>query len=62
VTFEAFNVVVVPFPFTDRSTTKRRSALVLSDAKVFNVLTSEISEYAEDWPIPFSVSSVSSVV
>ena len=35
-TFEAFEVVVVPFPFTDRTTTKRRPALVLSDAKAFN--------------------------
>ena len=31
-TFDAFGVVVVPFPFTDRNTTKRRPALVLSDA------------------------------
>ena len=35
-TFEAFDVVVVPSPFTDRTTTKRRPALVLSDADRFN--------------------------
>ena len=35
-TFEAFDVVVVPFPFMDRTTTKRRPALVLSDAETFN--------------------------
>ena len=31
-TYEPFAVVVVPFPFTDRETTKRRPALVLSSA------------------------------
>jgi mRNA interferase MazF len=30
VTCDAWEVVVVPFPFTDRATTKRRPALVLS--------------------------------
>ena len=34
-TCEPWQVVVVPFPFTDRATTKRRPALVLS-AKEFN--------------------------
>jgi mRNA interferase MazF len=36
VTFEPFHVVRVPFPFTDRSATKNRPALVLSDDAHFN--------------------------
>jgi mRNA interferase MazF len=36
VTFDAYDVVVLPFPITDRTTTKRRSAMVLSQAKTFN--------------------------
>ncbi len=31
--FKAFNVVAVPFPFTDRDATKRRPALVISNAR-----------------------------
>jgi mRNA interferase MazF len=34
--YSQFDVVVVPFPFTDSSTTKRRPALILSDAGTFN--------------------------
>ena len=34
--FDRFAVVRVPFPFTDRSATKNRPALVLSDAENFN--------------------------
>jgi mRNA interferase MazF len=37
VTYEQFAIVVVPFPFTDIAITKRRPALILSDAVVFNV-------------------------
>jgi mRNA interferase MazF len=35
---EQFEVVTVPFPFTDSSVTKRRPALVLSNAAAFNTL------------------------
>ena len=35
VTFDPLDVVVVPFPFTDRQATKRRPALVVS-SKAFN--------------------------
>ncbi len=34
-TFKAFDVVAVPFPFTDRDASKRRPALVISNA-LFN--------------------------
>lgn len=34
--YEQFDVVVVPFPFTDINATKRRPALILSDAIAFN--------------------------
>lgn len=35
--FDRFAVVRVPFPFTDSSATKKRPALVLSDAVSFDV-------------------------
>ena len=34
--YDAFDVIVVPFPFTDRDAIKRRPALVLSVAAAFN--------------------------
>ncbi|WP_280550119.1 MULTISPECIES: type II toxin-antitoxin system PemK/MazF family toxin [unclassified Halomonas] len=40
--FEAFDVVVVPFPFTDRNTTKRRPALVISSNEDFHRSTGQL--------------------
>ncbi len=52
-----YDVVVVPFPFTDRTTKKRRPALVLSDAETFNkqvgqsVMAMITSAKNSDWPL-----------
>lgn len=35
-TYEAYRVVVVPFPFSDKKVAKRRPALVLSNHETFN--------------------------
>jgi mRNA interferase MazF len=55
VNFEPFDVVVVPFPFTDKPTTKRRPALIVSSAG-FNaahdqlVLAMITTARQSDWP------------
>ena len=38
-TYKQFEVVVIPFPFTDSSVTKKRPALIISDATTFNKST-----------------------
>ena len=53
-TFEPLDVVVVPFPFTDRRATKRRPALIVSSAD-FNEAQAQsilamITSAASDWP------------
>jgi mRNA interferase MazF len=64
VTFEAFDVVVVPFPFTDKTTTKRRPALVISEAKAFNkpiahcVLAMITSAENSDWPLDIKIEDI----
>jgi mRNA interferase MazF len=54
VTFESLDVVVVPFPFTDRRATKRRPALIVSSAN-FNQaheqsILAMITSAGSDWP------------
>lgn len=66
VTCEAYDVIVVPFPFTDRTTSRRRPALVLSDAKVFNqqvgqsVLAMITSARNSDWPLDVEIEDLDS--
>lgn len=54
-TFERFDTVVVPFPFTDRRATKRRPAVMLTDASFAEatgnaVLAMITSAEQSDWP------------
>jgi mRNA interferase MazF len=65
VTFDRFAVVRVPFPFTDRATTKHRPALVLSDPVTFNapaghsVMAMITSEANPPWPLDCRVADLS---
>lgn len=64
--FNAFDVVVVPFPFTDKTTTKRRPALVLSDAQAFNLQVGQVvmamitSAKNSDWPLDIEIQDLDS--
>ncbi len=55
--YSAFDVVVVPFPFTDRRTQKRRPALILSKNEEFSekcghyVLAMITSQKNPAWPL-----------
>jgi len=57
VTYKPFEIVVVPFPFTDRKAYKRRPALILSDDNNFNklsghtVLAMITSQKNPAWPL-----------
>lgn len=63
-TYKLFDVVVVPFPFTDQNTEKRRPALVLSDRVNFNDLTQTCvlamitSAKNPDWPLDARIGSL----
>ena len=65
-TFNAFDVVVVPFPFTDKVTTKRRPALILSDAQAFNlqvgqaVMAMITSAKNSNWPLDIEIEDLDS--
>ena len=60
-TYEATDVVRVPFPFTDRDATKVRPALILSSAATFNdpaghsVLAMITSAKHSAWPLDVAI-------
>jgi mRNA interferase MazF len=64
VTFDRHAVVRVPFPFTDRTATKNRPALVLSDPVSFNapagysVMAMITSEDNAPWPLDCALSDL----
>jgi len=57
VIYNTFDVITVPFPFTDKASSKRRPALVLSDGTAFNntcqhsVLAMITSQQQVPWPL-----------
>ena len=63
-TYERFDVVVVPFPFTDRTAENRRPALVLSSAGDFNaptkhtVLAMITSVTEQSWALDVPISNL----
>ncbi|HSV91540.1 MAG TPA: type II toxin-antitoxin system PemK/MazF family toxin [Desulfobacterales bacterium] len=65
-TFERYAVVRVPFPFTDRTATKNRPALVLSAPEAFNtpaghsVMAMITSEGSAPWPLDCPVGDLTS--
>ena len=60
-TFKPFDVVVVPFPFTDSAKTKRRPALVLSGKGAFGknsghtVMAMITSAKNSPWPLDIKI-------
>ena len=62
--YRPFEVVVVPFPFTDRKADKRRPALILSDDIKFNklsghaMLTMITSQKNPDWPLDTTITGI----
>lgn len=59
--YKAFDVVRVPFPFTDRTASKNRPALVLSDENAFNtpaghsVMAMITSAANAPWPLDCTI-------
>jgi mRNA interferase MazF len=64
-TYKQFDVVIVPFPFTDRQSTKRRPALVVSDEGEFNralgrsIMAMITSATQSPWPLDVTIGDLS---
>jgi len=65
-TYNPFDVVVVPFPFTDSATQKRRPALILSQTVAFNapsghsVMAMITSADNTPWPLDVRLANLAS--
>lgn len=65
-TYKAYDVVRVPFPFTDRSASRNRPALVLSSETTFNtpaghaVMAMITSESNAPWPLDCVITDLAS--
>ena len=63
--YSQFDVVVVPFPFTDSSAVKRRPALILSDEETFNtpmqkgVMAMITTATYQPWALDISITDLS---
>lgn len=61
-TYEAFDVVVVPFPFTDREVSRRRPAVVLTPHQPYGagtghcVIAMITAAAGSSWPHDFAIS------
>lgn len=66
VTYNQFDIVVVPFPFVDSSTAKKRPAIVLSSNKPFNkeaghsIMAMITSARNNPWPCDIEISDLAS--
>ena len=65
-TYNAFEVVVVPFPFTDVNVSKRRPALILSTLTFNNALQQSVmamitSQKNAPWPLDITVQDLRKV-
>lgn len=64
VTFDRFDVVRVPFPFTDQAASKNRPALVLSGSETFNtpsghaLMAMITSESTAPWPLDCAINNL----
>ncbi|WP_221901377.1 type II toxin-antitoxin system PemK/MazF family toxin [Bathymodiolus platifrons methanotrophic gill symbiont] len=63
-TYKQFDIVKVPFPFTDKLASKNRPALIISSTKSFNnkiehsVMAMITSAKQSDWPLDTVITDI----
>jgi mRNA interferase MazF len=64
-TYNQFDIVLVPFPFTDSGQTKRRPAIIISDPQEFDtrvkrsVMAMITTSTQSPWPLDISITDLS---